>query len=93
MVSLIIIIFQCSNDMVMKKKVADKMLQAVLGDLDLQKFGGYDLEEVDGISIDDAVVSANAVIHAVGVIIERIDDGANQREVYNEVNEYLKNNI
>ena len=79
--------------MVMKKKVADKMLQAVLGDLDLQKFGGYDLEEVDGISIDDAVVSGNAVIHAVGVIIERIDDGANQREVYNEVNEYLKNNI
>ena len=93
MVSLIIIIFQCSNDMVMKKKVADKMLQAVLGDLDLQKFGGYDLEEVDGISIDDAVVSDNAVIHAFGVIIERIDDGANQREVYNEVNEYLKNNI
>jgi len=93
MVSLIIIIFQCSDDMVMKKKVADKMLQAVLGDLDLQKFGGYDLEEVDGISIDDAVVSDNAVIHAVGVIIERIDDGANQREVYNEVNEYLKNNI
>lgn len=77
----------------MKKRVADKMLQAVLGDLELQKFGGYAPAEVDGLSVDDAVISENPVVHAVGVIIERIDDGASKREVYNEVNEYLKNNI
>lgn len=77
----------------MKKRVADKMLQAVLSDLELQKFGGYAPADVDGLSVDDAVVSENAVVHAVGVIIDRIDDGASEREVYNEVNEFLKNNI
>ena len=77
----------------MKKRVADKMLQAVLGDLALQKFGGYAPADVDGLSVDDAVISENAVVHAVGLIIDRIDDGASVREVYNEVNEFLKNNI
>ena len=50
------------------------MLQAVLGDLELQKFGGYAPADVDGLSVDDAVISENAVVHAVGVIIDRIDD-------------------
>jgi hypothetical protein len=79
--------------MVMKKRVADKMLQAVLADPALQKFGGYAPAEVDGLSVEGAVVSDNTVVHAVGVIIERIGDDASSREVYNEVNEYLKNNI
>jgi hypothetical protein len=79
--------------MVMKKRVADKMLQAVLADPGLQKFGGLAPADVDGLSVDAAVVSENAVVHAVGVIIERIGDECSEREVYNEVNEYLKNNI
>jgi len=79
--------------MVMKRRVADKMLQAVLSDPGLQKFGEITSADVDGLTVDAAVVSENAVIHAVGVIIERIDDEASEREVYNEVNEYLKKNI
>lgn len=77
----------------MKKRVADKMLQAVLADPGLQKFGELTLAEVDGLSVDAAVVSENTVVHAVGVIIERIGDESSVREVYNEVNEYLKNSI
>lgn len=69
------------------------MLQAVLADPGLQKFGEYSPADVDGLSVDGAVVSENAVIHAVGVIIDRIGDDASSREVYNEVNEFLKNNI
>ena len=79
--------------MVMKKRVADKMLQAVLADPGLQKFGGFTSAEVEGLSVDAAMVSENAVVHSVGVIIERIADESSVREVYNEVNEYLKNNI
>ncbi len=42
------------------------MLQAVLADPGLQKFGEYSPADVDGLSVDGAVVSENAVIHAVG---------------------------
>ena len=79
--------------MPMKTRVADKMLRAVLSDPELQKFGDYELSDVSELTVDDAVISENHTIHAVGVIIERINDKASAREVYNEVSDYLKNNI
>jgi len=79
--------------MATRSKVADKMLQAVLADPSLQRFGEYELSEIKDMTVDEAVVSNNHTIHAVGVIIERINENASMREVYNEVSEYLKNNI
>lgn len=79
--------------MAKKTTIANKMLVAVLMDSALQKFGEYELSEVNEMTVDDAIRSENPTIHAVGVIINSIGDGATNKEVYNEVSEYLKNNI
>lgn len=79
--------------MATRTKVADKMLQAVLADTGLQKFGEYELSDINDLTVEDALISENHTVHAVGVIIERINEKASMREVYNEVSEYLKNNI
>jgi len=69
------------------------MLQAVLSDPSLREFGDYELSSVSGLTVDEAIVSENCAIRAVGVIIDRINEGASNREIYNEVSDYLKNNI
>lgn len=90
----IIITFLYSIDIMARKStVANKMLAAVLIEPGLQKFGEYDSSEIADMTVDDAIRSDNPTIHAVGVIISRLGDGATVKEVYNEVSEYLKNNI
>lgn len=69
----------------------DKMLEAVLMDQDLMKFGSYSAEEIT--SIYQALDTDNYVISAVAQIIRRSSEGATEKEIYKEVTEYLKKNV
>jgi hypothetical protein len=69
----------------------DKMLEAVLMNPDLMKFGNYSTADIT--SIFQALDSDNYVISAVAQIIKRSSEGATEKEIYKEVTEYLKKNV
>ena len=69
----------------------DKMLEAVLMNPDLMKFGNYSIADIT--SIYQAIDSDNYVISAVAQIIRRSSEGATEKEIYKEVTEYLKKNV
>ena len=69
----------------------DKMLEAVLTDPDLMKFGDYNPAEVR--SIYQAIDTDNVVVSAVAQIIKRSAEQATEKEIYKEVTEYLKRNV
>ena len=69
----------------------DKMLEAVLTDLDLMKFGKYATSEIT--SVYQAVSSDNPVVSTVDQKIQRSSEGATEKEIYKEVTEYLKKNV
>ena len=72
----------------------EKMLQAVLLDERLMKFGNYKPEDVGQLnSIYQALDSDNYVINAVAQIIKRTNDGATVQELWKEINTYLYNNV
>ena len=71
-----------------------KMLQAVLLDENLMKFGNYTPEDIGRISnIFQALDSDNYVINAVAQIIKRTNEGATVQELWKEINSYLFNNV
>ena len=72
-------------------KNTDKMLQAVLLNERLMKFGNYNVSDIS--KIDQALDSDNYVINGVAQIIKRTNEGASDKEVWKEVNEYLKRNV
>lgn len=72
-------------------KTSDKMLQAVLSDPKLRALGNY--EDVECMTVEEAMVSDNYVIKAVGLIIDRSRSNASDNEIYREVSEFLKSNI
>lgn len=69
----------------------DKILQAVITDEQLIKF--YDYNPGDYRSISDALDSDIAVIQAIAQIINRNEQKATEKEIYNEVSNFLKSNI
>ncbi|MCF2577350.1 hypothetical protein I6E18_14535 [Phocaeicola barnesiae] len=69
----------------------NKMLQAVLLDENLMKFGGYTAADIS--TIDQALDSDNYVINAVAQIIKRIGEGATEKELWKEINKYLMDNV
>lgn len=69
----------------------DKMLEAVLTDPDLMKFGNYCPADIQ--SIYQAVSSDNIVVSAVAQIVQKSSEGATEKEIYKEVTEYLKKNV
>jgi hypothetical protein len=72
----------------------DKMLQLVLSDTNLSS--AYDYNAEDFPTIDDALLSDNPIIVAVAKIIRGInekEDKSVQKEVYNEVFNYLNQNM
>lgn len=69
----------------------DKVLQAVLLDENLMKFGNY--SEFDIKSIYQAADSENIVIATTAKIILRESEGASLNEIYNEISNYLKMNV
>lgn len=67
------------------------MLQAVLMNEQLMKTGNYTSVEISTIYV--ALDSDNPVINAVAQIIKRSGEGATERELWKEINDYLKRNI
>lgn len=67
------------------------MLQAVLLNERLMNFGNYTASDIG--TIYQALDSDNHVINAVAQIIKRTDEGATERELWKEINEYLKRNV
>lgn len=72
-------------------KNTDKMLQAVLLNERLMKFGNYNASDIS--KIDQALDSGNYVINVVAQIIKRTNEDASDKELWKEVNEYLKRNV
>ena len=73
------------------KRNEDKMLQAVLMDERLMKYGNYSASQIG--SIYQALDSDNYIINAVAQIIKRTGEGATEKELWKEINEYLKRNV
>lgn len=69
----------------------DKMLQAVLLNDRLMKVGGYTASDIS--SLYSALDSDNYIINTVAQIIKRVGEGASERELWKEVNDYLKRNV
>lgn len=70
---------------------ADKILQAVIADEQLVNFYGYNPDDYR--SISKALTSEVAVIQAIAQIIDRSEQKATEREIYNEVSNFLKSKI
>ena len=73
------------------KRNEDKMLQAVLMDERLMKYGNYSASQIG--SIYQVLDSDNYIINAVAQIIKRTGEGATEKELWKEINEYLKRNV
>lgn len=73
--------------MYMELRAKDKLLQAVLKEPVLVKFGEYDPDEY--MTVDDAIESDNEVVSAVGRIIERQSSNVSDRDIYREVCNHL----
>lgn len=73
------------------KRNEDKMLQAVLMDERLMKYGNYSASQIG--SIYQALDSDNYIINAVAQIIKRTGEEATEKELWKEINEYLKRNV
>lgn len=69
----------------------DKVLQAVLSDERLINHGDYNPADFDTIS--EALDSDNAVVCAVAKIIDGNERKLTEKEIYNEVSNYLKQPI
>jgi hypothetical protein len=65
----------------------DKILQAVIEDDQLVNF--YDYNPNDYCTVSDALDSDVAVIHAIAQIINRNEQKASEKEIYNEISNYL----
>ena len=70
---------------------ADKILQTVIADEQLVNFYGYNPDDYR--SISKALTSEVVVIQAIAQIIDRSEQKATEREIYNEVSNFLKSNI
>ena len=73
--------------MSMEFRAKDKLLQAVLKEPILCKFGEYDPD--DFLTVDDAIESDNEGVSAVGRIIERQTSKVSERDIYREVCNHL----
>lgn len=69
----------------------DKVLQAVLSDERLINQGDYNPADFD--TITEALDSYNALVCAVAKIIDGKENNSTDREIYNEVTNYLKSNL
>jgi hypothetical protein len=69
----------------------DKILQAVLRDQRLSEFSEYSPAEFETIS--EALDSENPVVCAIAKIIDGNERKSTEKEIYNEVSNYLKQTI
>ena len=69
----------------------DKILQAVIADERLVNFYGYNPNDYN--TVVDALDSDTAIIQAIAKIIFRNEQGATEKEIYNEVSNFLSSNV
>jgi hypothetical protein len=69
----------------------EKMLNAVLLNDKLRKFGGY--EPKDFATFDAALISENYVVQTVARIIQSHRDGNNPKSIYTEITDFLKKKV
>ena len=67
------------------------MLQAVLLDEELMKFGGYTSKDIG--SLQQALASDNYVINTVAQIIQGVDEETSELNLWKIIRNYLFNNI
>lgn len=67
------------------------MLQAVLLNDRLMRVGDYTAADIG--TLYAALDSDNYIINTVAQIIKRTREGASERELWKEVNDYLKRNV
>lgn len=67
------------------------MLQTVLLNERLMKVGNYTAADIG--TIYSALDSDNYIINTVAQIIKRTEEGATERELWKEINDYLKRNV
>lgn len=70
---------------------SDRMLKIVLSDEKLIAYGEYNIADYE--TIDQALASDNATVVAVAKIIKGLSNKLSENEIYNEVSNYLKNNL
>lgn len=70
---------------------ADRLLQAVLADAKLMEYGGYNPD--DYATIDDALISENYCVQAIAKIIYGKEQKLSDKEIYNDVSNFLKSSI
>jgi len=70
---------------------SDKMLQIVLSDQRLIDYGGYNPAGYE--TVDDALNSECATVVAVAKFFQGVQRGYSSGEIYNEISNYLKNNL
>ncbi|MFR9542881.1 MAG: hypothetical protein SNH27_12595 [Rikenellaceae bacterium] len=70
---------------------SNRMLQIVLSDEKLISYGEYNVADYE--TIDQALNADNPVVMAVAKIINGLRKRSSENEIYNEVSNYLKNNI
>ena len=68
-----------------------KILQAVLLNERLMKAGNYTPADIG--TLHAALNSDNHIINTVAQIIQRTEEGASERELWKEINNYLKRNV
>ncbi|NCB83965.1 MAG: hypothetical protein EOM44_05640 [Bacteroidia bacterium] len=69
----------------------DKVLQAVLSDQKLCEFADYNVADFETIS--EALDSDNPIVCAIAKIIDGNERSLTEREIYNEISNYLKQTI
>ncbi|KAF5052265.1 hypothetical protein DSECCO2_410540 [anaerobic digester metagenome] len=69
----------------------DKVLQAVLSDQKLCEFADYNVADFETIS--EALDSDNPIICAIAKIIDGNERSLTEREIYNEISNYLRQTI
>lgn len=67
------------------------MLQAVLLNDRLMRVGDYTAADIG--TLYAALDSDNYIINTVAQIIKRTGEGASERELWKEINDYLKRNV
>ena len=69
----------------------NKMLQAVLLDENLMKFGDYTPSDIS--TIEQALDSDNYIINDVAQIIKRTGEGTSEKELWKEIDKFLIDNV
>lgn len=73
------------------KENYNKILEAVLLDEKLMEYAKYEPSEIT--SLDYAMDSDNAIVGAVARIVDGMNDGSSNDEIYNTVNDFLKKKL